>query len=74
MRYLPVSDKEVRGDILALSALQIVLVALKAFGIIDWSWLLVLFPTWIKLALAVLFLIFFIIICVIEVVIKELDG
>lgn len=68
------SDKTTTtGGIGALGALQIVLIVLKAFGIIDWSWLLVLFPIWIELSLVVLILIFALIICIITAVISKFD-
>lgn len=59
------------GGIGVLGALQIVLIVLKAFGLIDWPWLLVLFPLWIEISLIVLFLIFALIICIITAVISE---
>ncbi len=36
------------------SALQIVFIVLKLCGVIDWSWLWVLAPTWVSLALVVI--------------------
>lgn len=67
------SDKTTTDGIGVLGALQIVLVVLKAFGLIDWPWLLVLFPFWIELSLVVLILIFALIICIITAVISEFD-
>lgn len=61
------------GGIGVLGALQIVLIVLKAFGLIDWPWLLVLFPLWIELSLVVLILIFALIICIITAVISEFN-
>lgn len=67
------SDKTTTGGIGALGALQIVLIVLKAFGIIDWPWMLVLFPIWIELSLVVLILIFALIVCIIAAVISKFD-
>lgn len=67
------SNKTTTGGIGALGALQIVLIVLKAFGLIDWPWLLVLFPIWIELSLVVLLLIFALIICIITAVISEFN-
>lgn len=67
------SDKTTKGGIGVFGTLQIVLIVLKAFGMIDWPWLLVLFPIWIELSLVVLLLIFALIICIIKAVINEFD-
>lgn len=51
-------DNEIRpssgvGGITALEALQIVFIVLKLCHVIDWSWWLVLIPSWISLGLFV---------------------
>lgn len=56
-----------------LGVLQIVLIVLKAFGLIDWPWLLVLFPLWIELAFVAVFLVFYLIVCIIVAVISEFN-
>lgn len=56
-----------------LGVLQIVLIVLKAFGLIDWPWLLVLFPLWIELAFVAVFLVFCLIVCIIVAVISEFN-
>lgn len=56
-----------------LGVLQIVLIVLKAFGLIDWPWLLVLFPLWIELAFVSVFLVFYLIVCIIVAVISEFN-
>lgn len=65
------SKKTTTSGIGLLGVLQIVLIVLKAFGLIDWSWLLVLFPLWIEFAFAALLLVFYLIICIIVAVISE---
>lgn len=67
------SNKTGTSGIGVLGALQVVLIVLKALGIINWPWLLVLFPIWIEIVLVVLFLVFFTIIYVIALAIGELD-
>jgi hypothetical protein len=39
-----------------ITVVQIVLVTLKAIGLIEWSWLLVLIPLWLNLGLTALIL------------------
>ena len=65
------SKKTTTGGIGFLDVLQIVLIVLKAFGLIDWPWLLVLFPLWIELAFVAVVLVFYLIICIIVAVISE---
>lgn len=65
------SKKTTTGGVGFLGVLQIVLIVLKAFGLIDWPWLLVLFPLWIEFAFVALFLVFYLIICIIVAVISE---
>ena len=62
------SKKTTTGGVGFLGVLQIVLIVLKAFGLIDWPWLLVL---WIEFAFVSLFLVFYLIICIIVAVISE---
>lgn len=47
--------------------LQVVFIVLKLIHVIDWSWWLVLAPTWISLAFAV---VVFIIYCIIKKIVK----
>ena len=65
------SKKTTTGGVGFLGVLQIVLIVLKAFGLIDWPWLLVLFPLWIEFAFAALLFVFYLIICIIVAVISE---
>ena len=65
------SKKTTTGGVGFLGVLQIVLIVLKAFGLIDWPWLLVLFPLWIDIALVALLLVFCFIICIIMTVVSE---
>ena len=65
------SKKTTTSGIGLLGVLQIVLIVLKAFGLIDWPWLLVLFPLWIELAFVAVVLVFYLIICIIVAVISE---
>ena len=65
------SKKTTTGGVGFLGVLQIVLIVLKAFGLIDWPWLLVLFPLWIELAFVAVVLVFYLIICIIVAVISE---
>lgn len=65
------SKKTTTSGIGLLGVLQIVLIVLKVFGLIDWPWLLVLFPLWIEFAFVALFLVFYLVICIIVVVISE---
>ena len=65
------SKKTTTSGIGLLSVLQIVLIVLKAFGLIDWTWILVLFPLWIEFAFAALLFVFYLIICIIVAVISE---
>ena len=65
------SKKTTTGGVRFLGVLQIVLIVLKAFGLIDWPWILVLFPLWIEFAFAALLLVFYLIICIIVAVISE---
>ena len=65
------SKKTTTSGIGLLGVLQIVLIVLKAFGLIDWPWILVLFPLWIELAFVVVVLVFCFIICIIVAVISE---
>lgn len=50
------SSSSNRGGIGFLGALTITFIVLKLTGVIDWSWLWVLAPTWIPFALAMLIL------------------
>ena len=65
------SKKTTTGGVGFLGVLQIVLIVLKAFGLIDWPWLLVLFPLWIEFAFAALLLVFYLIICIIVAIVSE---
>ena len=65
------SKKTTTGGVGFLGVLQIVLIVLKAFGLIDWPWLLVLFPMWIELALVAVVLVFCLIICIIVAIVSE---
>ena len=65
------SKKTTTGGVGFLGVLQIVLIVLKAFGLIDWPWILVLFPLWTEFAFAALLLVFYLIICIIVAVISE---
>ena len=65
------SKKTTTGGVGFLGVLQIVLIVLKAFGLIDWPWLLVLFPLWIEFAFAALLLVFYLIICIIVAIVIE---
>lgn len=65
------SKKTTTGGVGFLGVLQIVLIVLKAFGLIDWPWLLVLFPMWIELAFVAVVLIFYLIICIIVAIVSE---
>lgn len=65
------SKKTTTSGIGLLGVLQIVLIVLKVFGLIDWPWLLVLFPLWIEFAFVALFLVFYLVICIIVAVISE---
>lgn len=65
------SKKTTTSGIGLLGVLQIVLITLKVFGLIDWPWLLVLFPLWIEFAFVALFLVFYLVICIIVAVISE---
>ena len=65
------SKKTTTSGIGLLGVLQIVLIVLKAFGLIDWTWLLVFFPLWIELAFVAVVLVFYFIICIIVAVISE---
>lgn len=67
------SKKTTTSGIGFLGVLQIVLIVLKAFGLIDWPWLLVLFPLWIELAFVAVFLVFYLIVCIIVAVISEFN-
>ena len=49
-------DKTSTGGISFLGLLTIVFITLKLIGTIDWSWLLVLSPIWIPIALVFLIL------------------
>lgn len=65
------SKKTTTSGVGFLGVLQIVLIVLKAFGLIDWPWLLVLFPLWIEFAFVAVVLVFYLIICIIVAVISE---
>ena len=65
------SKKTTTSGIGLLGVLQIVLIVLKAFGLIDWPWLLVLFPLWIELAFVAVVLVFYLIICIIVAIVSE---
>ena len=65
------SKKTTTSGIGLFGILQIVLIVLKAFGLIDWTWLLVFFPLWIELAFVAVVLVFCFIICIIVAVISE---
>ena len=65
------SKKTTTSGIVLFGVLQIVLIVLKAFGLIDWTWLLVFFPLWIELAFVAVVLVFYFIICIIVAVISE---
>jgi hypothetical protein len=66
-----VSKKTTTSGVGFLGVLQIVLIVLKAFGLIDWPWLLVLFPMWIELAFVAVVLVFYLIICIIVAIVSE---
>lgn len=65
------SKKTTTSGVGFLGVLQIVLIVLKAFGLIDWPWLLVLFPMWIELAFVAVVLVFYLIICIIVAIVSE---
>ena len=65
------SKKTTTGGVGFLGVLQIVLIVLKAFGLIDWPWLLVFFPMWIELAFVAVVLVFYLIICIIVAIVSE---
>ena len=65
------SKKTTTGGVGFLGVLQIVLIVLKAFGLIDWPWLLVLFPLWIEFAFVAVVLVFYLIVCIIVAIISE---
>ena len=65
------SKKTTTGGVGFLGVLQIVLIVLKAFGLIDWPWLLVLFPMLIELALVAAVLVFCLLICIIVAIVSE---
>ena len=65
------SKKTTTSGIGLLGVLQIVLIVLKAFGLIDWPWLLVLFPLLIEFAFAALLFVFYLIICIIVAIVSE---
>ena len=65
------SKKTITGGVVLLGVLQIVLIVLKAFCLIDWTWLLVLFPMWIEIAFVALVLVFYLIICIIVAIVSE---
>lgn len=65
------SKKTTTSGVGFLGVLQIVLIVLKAFGLIDWPWLLVLFPLWIEFAFVAVVLVFYLIVCIIVAVISE---
>lgn len=65
------SKKTTTGGVGFLGVWQIVLIVLKAFGLIDWPWLLVLFPMWIELAFVAVVLVFCLIICIIVAIVSE---
>lgn len=67
------SKKTTTSGVGFLGVLQIVLIVLKAFGLIDWPWLLVLFPLWIEFAFVAVVLVFYLIICIIVAVISEFN-
>ena len=65
------SKKTTTSGIGLLGVLQIVLIVLKAFGLIDWPWLLVLFPMWIEISFVAVVLVFCLIICIIVAIVSE---
>ena len=65
------SKKTTTGGVGFLGVLQIVLIVLKAFGLIDWPWLLVLFPMWIELAFVAVVFVFYLIIFIIVAIVSE---
>jgi len=68
-----VSKKATTTGMSFLGVLQIVLIILKAFGLIDWSWWLVFFPMWIDLAIIALIILIYILVIVIIAVISYFD-
>lgn len=44
-------DRDTRSGIGTLDVLQIIFIVLKAFRLIDWSWLVVLSPMWTMIGL-----------------------
>ena len=48
-----------------LGVLQIIFIVLKLVGVINWSWWLVLIPTWINLGLSLLLILILVIVLVI---------
>jgi len=54
-------------------ALTIAFIVLKLVGVISWSWLWVLSPIWISLALVIFILIFILFVMVITAFLKSLD-
>lgn len=55
-----------------LALIQITLILLKAFHVIDWSWVMVFFPMWLGIGILVVAFIFFFLIGLIIAVIKLL--
>ena len=53
------SDRKSSGGISFIGGLQLLFIALKIIGKINWSWLLVLAPTWIGLLLITLIVIIY---------------
>lgn len=62
------NDKKttVRTGVTGIELLQIVFITLKLLGKIDWSWWWVLAPTWISIAIAIVYLLGALIYCAID--------
>ena len=50
-------DRDTRSGVGTLDVLQTIFIVLKAFKLIDWSWWVVLSPTWTVIILGVVILI-----------------
>ena len=53
------SSSSASGGIGFTDALQLIFIVLKLCGVIKWSWLLVLAPTWISVIILIIFVILY---------------
>lgn len=67
------NNLQVKGGMSFWNVLQLVLIVLKALGLIDWSWWLVFFPLWIEFGIIGVFLLLYFIVAVIAAIIDEFD-